>query len=86
MYTMLPKVYYFSFMQLQLVCLTDRWLTYYKNKDELFDLEHLLSTEINERKGKHGKYSVKVSSAKQSVCYLKRIWKLQYESADVKGN
>ena len=64
MFIVLPKVYYFSFMQLQLVCLTDRWLNCYENKDDSFDLEHLLSTAINERKGKHGKYSVKVPGAK----------------------
>ena len=38
------------------------------------------------KKVKHGKYSVEVPNGKYNAQYMKSIWKLQYEFADIRTN
>ena len=56
-----------DFQLLQLAPSTDQGLIFYETRMNHLNGQHLLSSAINKKKGKHGKYSVEVSSGKYNT-------------------
>ena len=71
MYILLLKVYCSSFLAVAACTFKWRKSTSYETMMNSLNRQHLLSSAVSTKKGKHGKYRVEVHNLKYSTC----IWK-----------